>query len=237
MSETNPLQTILDNLHAAVLVINQDLGIECMNPSAEHLFQISSKRAMTRSIVKLVPGEPEFHDRLARSLISGHPFTVYDTGLQNHDGTVMNVDYSASPIAYRPAGKFLLLEFTRLNSFMKISKEETLIHQHDATRSLLRNLAHEIKNPLGGIRGSAQLLDRELDGSDRELPASSFGKQTGCKIWLTVCSDPRAFQSKRSSISIKCSSIFVNWSGLKRNQSPLPQITTRACPICTPTRP
>ncbi|MGB5277195.1 MAG: nitrogen regulation protein NR(II) [Gammaproteobacteria bacterium] len=169
MSETNPLQTILDNLHAAVLVINQDLGIECMNPSAEHLFQISSKRAMTRSIVKLVPGEPEFHDRLARSLISGHPFTVYDTGLQNHDGTVMNVDYSASPIAYRPAGKFLLLEFTRLNSFMKISKEETLIHQHDATRSLLRNLAHEIKNPLGGIRGSAQLLDRELDASDREF--------------------------------------------------------------------
>ena len=169
MSEVNPLQTILDNLHSAVLVINRDLGVECMNPSAEHLFQISSKRAMKRSIAKLVPGEPEFHDRLSRSLISGHPFTVYDTSLQNHDGTVMNVDYSVSPIAYRPSGKFLLLEFTRLNSFMKISKEETLIHQHDATRSLLRGLAHEIKNPLGGIRGSAQLLDRELDDDGKEF--------------------------------------------------------------------
>jgi two-component system nitrogen regulation sensor histidine kinase GlnL len=169
MSESNPLQTILDNLHSAVLVIHQDLGIECMNPSAEHLFQISSRRAMNRPIVELVPGEPEFHDRLGRSLISGHPFTVYDASLQNHDGTVMNVDYSVSPIAYRPAGKFLLLEFTRLNSFMKISKEETLIHQHDATRSLLRNLAHEIKNPLGGIRGSAQLLDRELGASNKEF--------------------------------------------------------------------
>ncbi len=169
MSETNPLQTILDNLHSAVLVINQDLRIECMNPSAEHLFQISSKRAMNRSIDELVPGEPEFHDRLARSLLSAHPFTVYDTSLQNHDGSVMAVDYSVSPIAYRPEGKYLLLEFTRLNSFMKISKEETLIHQHDATRSLLRNLAHEIKNPLGGIRGSAQLLDRQLDANDREF--------------------------------------------------------------------
>ena len=169
MSEVSPLQTILDNLHSAVLVINQDLAVECMNPSAEHLFQISSKRAMTRSIEELVPGEPEFHDRLARSLLSEHPFTVYDAGLQSHDGSVLNVDYSASPIAYRPDGNFLLLEFTRLNSFMKISKEETLIHQHDATRSLLRGLAHEIKNPLGGIRGAAQLLDRELSDDSREF--------------------------------------------------------------------
>jgi two-component system nitrogen regulation sensor histidine kinase GlnL len=168
MSDINPLQTILDNLHSAILVINQDLGVECMNPSAEHLFQISNKRAIGRSIEELVPGEPEFRDRLANSLISAHPFTVYDASLQNHDGTVMNLDYSVSPIAYRPSGQFLLLEFTRLNSFMKISKEETLIHQHDATRSLLRGLAHEIKNPLGGIRGSAQLLERELNEDNKE---------------------------------------------------------------------
>ena len=169
MSETSPLQAILDNLHSGVLVINQDLCVECMNPSAENLFQVSSRRAMNRSIEELVPSEPEFHDRLSRSLVSGHPFTVYDTCLQSHDGSMLNVDYSASPIAYRPVGRFLLLEFTRLNSFMKISKEETLIHQHDATRSLLRGLAHEIKNPLGGIRGSAQLLDRVLDAENKEF--------------------------------------------------------------------
>lgn len=169
MSDINPLQAILDNLHSAVLVINEDLTIECMNPSAEHLFQISSKRAMQRSIKELVPGEPEFHDRLARSLVSDHPFTVYDSCLRNQDSTVMNVDYSVSPIAYRPAEKFLLLEFTRLNSFMKISKEETLIHQHDATKSLLRGLAHEIKNPLGGIRGAAQLLDHDTNDDGKEL--------------------------------------------------------------------
>jgi len=169
MSEISPVQTILDNLHSAVLVIDHDMAVECMNPSAEHLFQISSKRAMSRSIEELVPGEAEFHDRMRRTLVSGHPFTVYDTSLQSHDGTVLNVDYSVSPIGYKPSGKFLLLELTRLNSFMKISKEETLIHQHDATRSLLRGLAHEIKNPLGGIRGSAQLLDRELDDEGKEF--------------------------------------------------------------------
>jgi len=169
MSDINPLQAILDNLHSAVLVINQDLRVECMNPSAEHLFHISSKRAMKRSIKELIPDEPEFHDRLARSIISSHPFTVYDTSLQSHDGKLINADYSVSPLAYKPAGKFLLLEFTRLSSFMKISKEESLLHQHDATKSLLRGLAHEIKNPLGGIRGAAQLLDRELDDEGKQF--------------------------------------------------------------------
>ncbi len=169
MSDTNPLQAILDNLHSAVLVINQDLGIECMNPSAEHLFQISNKRALKRSIKDLIPDKPEFHDRLSRSIISGHPFTVYDISMQSHDGTIINADYSVSPIAYKANGRYLLLEFTRLGSLMRISKEETLLHQHEATKSLLRGLAHEIKNPLGGIRGSAQLLDRELDEEGKQF--------------------------------------------------------------------
>lgn len=169
MSNTNPLQAILDNLHSAVLVINQDLGIECMNPSAENLFHISSKRAMGKLVSDLIPDEHEFHDRLERSLISSHPFTVYDAALQSHDGTTVNADYSVSPLAYKPTGKYLLLEFTRLSSFMRISKEETLLHQHDATKRLLRGLAHEIKNPLGGIRGSAQLLDREIDEDARDF--------------------------------------------------------------------
>lgn len=169
MSDINPLQTILDNLHSAVLVINQDLGIECMNPSAEHLFHISNKRAMERSISDLIPDEPGFQKRLEKSLVTSHPFTVYDTSIQSHDGTTINADYSVAPISYKEGGKYLLLEFTRLSNFMNISKEESLLHQRDATRSLLRGLAHEIKNPLGGIRGSAQLLDREIDDENREF--------------------------------------------------------------------
>ena len=168
MSETTSLQAILDNLQSAVLVINQDLLIECMNPSAENLFHISSKRAMQRSIKDLLPHDPEFHDRLSRSAISSHPFTVYDHIFLSHDGSEMHVDYSVAPLNYKPGGKYLLLEFIRLGSFIKISKEESLTHQHDATKSLLRGLAHEIKNPLGGIRGAAQLLEQEIREDDKE---------------------------------------------------------------------
>jgi two-component system nitrogen regulation sensor histidine kinase GlnL len=56
-----------------------------------------------------------------------------------------------------------LLEFRHIEQQMKIAREERLLDQSQANRELIRNLAHEIKNPLGGIRGAAQLLERELD--------------------------------------------------------------------------
>jgi two-component system nitrogen regulation sensor histidine kinase GlnL len=49
---------------------------------------------------------------------------------------------------------------------LRIEREEQQLNQHMANRELIRNLAHEIKNPLGGLRGSAQLLERELDRAD-----------------------------------------------------------------------
>ena len=57
----------------------------------------------------------------------------------------------------------LLLEFRHIDQQLKIAREERLNEQQQANRELIRNLAHEIKNPLGGIRGAAQLLERELD--------------------------------------------------------------------------
>jgi two-component system nitrogen regulation sensor histidine kinase GlnL len=60
----------------------------------------------------------------------------------------------------------LLLEFRQIDQQLRIARDERLLDQSQANRELIRNLAHEIKNPLGGIRGAAQLLDRELDRPD-----------------------------------------------------------------------
>ncbi len=158
----NSPQTIIDNLHSAVIVIGKNLQIICINPSAEMLFHISNNRAVKKNIRELVINEHEFFDRLERSLISGHPYTVYDDQLQVHNHKTIDVDYSVSPIQYQAEGKFLLLEFIRLKAQQKLSHEESILSQYEASKSLLRGLAHEIKNPLGGIRGSAQLLEREL---------------------------------------------------------------------------
>lgn len=164
--EHSTAQMILDNLHSSVLVINENLSVECMNPSAEHLFQISHNRAHHRSIRELLPNEPEFYARLERSLDSEHPYTEYQVSLNFYADRKFTVDYTVSTLHYQSGGKYLLLEFISLGRYLKISNEKSLLSQHDASKSLLRGLAHEIKNPLGGLRGAAQLLERELDSED-----------------------------------------------------------------------
>ena len=76
-------QTIIDNLHSAVIVIGENLEIVCINPAAEMLFHISNNRAIRKNIRELVINEHEFFDRLERSMISSHPYTVYEGQLQH----------------------------------------------------------------------------------------------------------------------------------------------------------
>ncbi|VAW54880.1 Nitrogen regulation protein NtrB [hydrothermal vent metagenome] len=163
--DNNSSQTIIDNLHSAVIVIGEDLQIVCMNPAAEMLFHISNARANNKSIRELIINEHEFFDRLERSIVSSHPYTVYEDQLLLHHHQTVDVDYSVSPIQYHEKGAFLLLEFIRLKTQHKLSHEDSILSQHEASKSLLRGLAHEIKNPLGGIRGAAQLLEREMNNT------------------------------------------------------------------------
>jgi two-component system nitrogen regulation sensor histidine kinase GlnL len=162
------IQNIIDNLHSAVVVVNQDLCIEYMNPSAEMLFQISHVRAKGHPLNKLVIEEHEFIDRIERSLQSHHPFSMYEAELNIGTGQSLILDYMASPIEYRSTGQYLLLEFVSQGRLRKLVRDENLLSQNEASRSLLRGLAHEIKNPLGGLRGAAQLLERELGTEDNK---------------------------------------------------------------------
>lgn len=206
-TEYNSPQTIIDNLHSAVVVIGENLQIVCMNPAAEMLFHISNRRATRKTIRELVINEHEFFDRLQRSLISAHPYTVYEDKLLVHNHKTINVDYSVSPIQYKAEGKFLLLEFIRIKSQQKLSHEESVLSQYEASKSLLRGLAHEIKNPLGGIRGSAQLLERELtkdkngDNANRQFTQIIINETDRLKNLLDRMVGPKDIPTK-SNINI-----------------------------------
>jgi two-component system nitrogen regulation sensor histidine kinase GlnL len=165
-SSQTAIENIIDNLHSAVVVIDQSLTIEYMNPSAEMLFQISDARAKGRSLKELVIDEHEFIDRIERSMQSHHPFSMYEAELNIRTGQAVTLDYMTSPVEYRSDGHYLLLEFVNPGRLRKLAQDESLLNQNEASRSLLRGLAHEIKNPLGGLRGAAQLLERELETDD-----------------------------------------------------------------------
>jgi two-component system nitrogen regulation sensor histidine kinase GlnL len=74
------------------------------------------------------------------------------------------VDCRVSPITTDDA--CLLVEMTDVTRRSQISRENALLIQHGAGRQMIRQLAHEIKNPLGGIRGAAQLLERQLEEAE-----------------------------------------------------------------------
>ena len=71
-----------------------------------------------------------------------------------------------TPMADRRGNTQLVLEFLPLDRHLRITREGQLVEQHQLSREVVRGLAHEIKNPLGGLRGAAQLLQRANGSGD-----------------------------------------------------------------------
>ena len=158
---------ILDNLTTAVLVLDQKLNIQYLNPSAESLFETSVTRVQGTPVVDLLVESEEALDTLHAAALNGQSYTKREAEFLLTTGTRLTVDYSVSPIGSEQLE--LLVEIQPRDRLLRISREEDIISQQETSRILVRGMAHEIKNPLGGIRGAAQLLDRELnDDGQRE---------------------------------------------------------------------
>jgi two-component system nitrogen regulation sensor histidine kinase GlnL len=123
------------------------------------------QRARGGALLRLVGDEPELRDILARVLSTGDHYANeirLDPNEANADERI--VDCRVSPFESDTAS--LLVEMTDVTRRAKITRENALLIQHGAGRQMIRQLAHEIKNPLGGIRGAAQLLARQLHDQD-----------------------------------------------------------------------
>jgi two-component system nitrogen regulation sensor histidine kinase GlnL len=164
---------LLDNLNTAVLLLNADLLIEYTNPAAEALMQASSLRLRGYEATDLFVDNRMSLHTLQEALETGSPHTRRHEYLRLPSTESTQVDYTVTPVELDKQ-PMLLLEMQPIDRFLKINREEALLSVHDTSRSLIRGLAHEIKNPLGGIRGAAQLLnqmiaEQGLDDETREL--------------------------------------------------------------------
>jgi two-component system nitrogen regulation sensor histidine kinase GlnL len=157
----------LDLLSSAVILLDGRLLIRYLNPAAENLFAVSQRAWLGRPLAQLA-GTPQALDHALENALrnnwsyTGHNIAVIRARRDGEAAEPLNLDCTVTAID-DAGGNRLLLEFRPIDQQLKAIREEHEAVQQQANRELIRNLAHEIKNPLGGIRGSAQLLERELD--------------------------------------------------------------------------
>ncbi len=154
-------ERLLDNLSTAVLVLNDDLCVSYSNSAAEILLEISEQRALGTSINSLLVDQVSTLIGLQECLRTGHSYTQREAEFFLPSGSRLSVDYTVVPISDNGCS-YILMEIQARDRLLRISREEDLLAKQETSRILVRGLAHEIKNPLGGIRGAAQLLDKEL---------------------------------------------------------------------------
>lgn len=164
---------LLDNLLTAVILLDKQLVVRYVNPAAEQLMGVSARRLLDHALEQVVDYISLDTNRLRHCLIQGQGFTDNEVTLVVEDEP-RSVEVSVIAI-YDQHEQMALLELRKIDQQKRISQEQQQHTQQIAARDLVRGLAHEIKNPLGGLRGAAQLLEKAL-------PDESLKEYTGIII-------------------------------------------------------
>ena len=150
----------LEHLATAILLLDGEGRVLYANPAAEVLFAFSAHQVEGFSLAQIFPGTGILLSAVESALSSNSPFREHEFPIATARQNTLAVTCTATPVELPPIR--LVLEFQQMDQQLRIAREERMLIQQQANAELLRNLAHEIRNPLGGLRGAAQLLEHEL---------------------------------------------------------------------------
>lgn len=155
-----PLDDILDSLVTAVLRLDERGRVLYLNPAAADLLETSPRHALDRPIAELLPADEHLGNFVQRAQQNREPLALAELqlicGLPPGHRRLVACDIS--PVE---ASGELQVEFQLLDRRLAIAEEGGMLQNQQAQRLLFQALAHEIKNPLSGLRGAAQLLASE----------------------------------------------------------------------------
>ena len=155
-------QDILDNISTGIIALDARLAVTAMTAAAEALLQLSEARSLGQHASQLLAQPEDWLASLEQARDEVTPIVRRGMNLHLHSGQLIQVDLVITPLMGDPDLEGLLLELQPVDRLLRISRDESLLHAQTTTQQVIRGLAHEIKNPLGGVRGAAQLLAREL---------------------------------------------------------------------------
>lgn len=168
---------LIDALATGVVVLDAQLCVVYANVGVQDLLGIGLNQARGRPFSGLLVDAGELQALLRRSLDQGETcsaaeMTLTPVATHGAERASVIVDVTVTPLEGAITGRHLLLELADARVRALLTRENELLARVDGRRLMARQLAHEIKNPLGGLRGAAQLLDRELPSPElREYTA------------------------------------------------------------------
>ena len=159
---------LLDALSTGIILLDAQLCPIYANVAAQDLLAFSLNQTRGRPFGDCLYESNGLTQILRRALETGEGFADRELALHLRAAPreLRIVDVTITPLEGEVTGTHLLLELTDATQRQRISRESDLMQRFDSSRLMLRQLAHEIKNPLGGLRGAAQLLDRELPNAE-----------------------------------------------------------------------
>jgi len=194
---------ILDLLSTAVLVVDARSTVAWLNDAAADLLATSPGAARGRPLATLVADGASLESLIARSRESAEPIAIrsFSLAAAARADARYQVDVSLTPLASAMRGA-ILVEVADTTQPSRMTRDSALLVQQGGSRVMARQLAHEIKNPLGGLRGAAQLLERELPTDElREYTRVIIGEADRlCALVDGLLGPARAVRRERANV-------------------------------------
>ncbi len=160
---------LLDALVTSVFVLDDELRVDYLNAAAQTLVGLSPNQVLGRPIGELTRGADTLLQLFERARSGGEGVVQRELVWPGAGGVDRILDCAVTQLSVGGEAPRILLEIEDITQHRRLTRENALLAQIGGSRLMVRQLAHEIKNPLGGLRGAAQLLERELlDPSLRE---------------------------------------------------------------------
>jgi two-component system nitrogen regulation sensor histidine kinase GlnL len=153
---------LLDAMVTSVFLLDQDLHVTYLNAAAQTLLGVGPNQALGKSIAELTRGAESLLPMFDRARDGGEGVVQRELAWPAPSGVDRILDCAVTQVILGGKDLRLLLEIEDITQHRRLTRENALLAQLGGSRLMVRQLAHEIKNPLGGLRGAAQLLEREL---------------------------------------------------------------------------
>lgn len=167
---TSFLNSILNSLNSGVIAVDQTGTISHFNPAAERITGVSSTNALGGRYDEVMTTKRGGRFSALDTAMSGVEFESEEKTILNSAGEEIPLSISTALLPDDESGRFGAVEiFFDLTKIKKLEAEVTRVHTLAALGEMAATVAHEVRNPLGGIGGFAALLKRELAGDEEKM--------------------------------------------------------------------